>query len=68
MKLLRLLMWCSVLVLLAGLAMRWIGIDYAGWVIGGNLAAFVFLFLVPAMGERSRQPADAPERRIHWDD
>ena len=64
MKLRRLLMWYCALMLLAGLVMRWMGVDHAGWVIGGCLAVLVFVFLVPVMGERSRQPPDAPERRV----
>jgi hypothetical protein len=31
-------------------------------------AALVFLFLLPAMGARSREPADSPLRRAHWGD
>ena len=64
MKLRRVLMLFCAWALLAGLVMRWAGIGHAGWIIGGAAAALVFLFLLPVMGERSRQPPDAPERRV----
>ena len=51
-----------------GLAMRWADLAYAGWVIGLSAATLVFLFLLPIMGERARQPSDAPERKVTWGD
>ena len=55
-------------VLAIGLAMRWASLPHAGWVIGGAACALVFLFLLPIMGERARQPSDAPERHVTWGD
>jgi len=57
-----------VFVLVIGVAMRWASLPYAGWVIGGAASALVFLFLLPIMGERARQPSDAPERKVTWVD
>jgi len=56
------------LTLPVGLAMRWVGMPGSGWVIGLSGAALVFLFLLPAMGARSQEPADSPLRRAHWGD
>jgi len=64
----RILVLLCVWVLLAGLVMRWVGIAYAGWVIGGAAGALVFGFLLSLIHERWRQPADAPERRAPWTD
>ena len=64
----RILFGMLAFVLVVGLAMRWAGLAHAGWVIGGAVAALIFLFLLPIMGERSRQPSDAPERKITWTD
>ena len=64
----RILNGALVFVLAIGLAMRWASLPYAGWVIGGAVAALVFLFLLPVMGERARQPSDAPERQVNWGD
>jgi hypothetical protein len=66
MKLRSVLMWFSAWVLLAGLVMRWMGVGPSGWVIAVGAGSLVFLFLLPAMGERSRQPADSPDRRANW--
>ena len=68
MTLRRILMGCLAAVLGIGLAMRWAGIAHSGWVIAVSAAALVFVFLVPIMGERARQPSDAPERRVHFGD
>ena len=54
--------------LVVGLAMQWAGLPRAGWVIAISAAALVFLFLLPIMGERARQPSDAPERKVTWHD
>ena len=59
---------CLAAVLGVGLAMRWAGIEGSGWVVAVSAAALVFVFLLPIMGERARQPADAPERRVHFGD
>jgi uncharacterized membrane protein YkgB len=56
------------LTLPVGIAMRWAGVPGSGWVIGLSGAALVFLFLMPVMGARSREPADSPSRRAHWGD
>ena len=64
----RILNGALVFVLAIGLAMRWAALPYAAWVSGGAVSALVFLFLLPIMGERSRQSSDAPERRVHWGD
>jgi hypothetical protein len=64
----RILMLLSAWVLLAGLVMRWMGIDHAGWLIGGAIVVPSFLFLLSLMRERWKQPADAPERRARWID
>ena len=64
----RILNGALVFVLAIGLAMRWADLPHAGWVIGGAAAALVFLFLLPVMGERARQPSDAPERKVTWGD
>ena len=53
---------------IVGLAMRWAALAHAGWVIGLSAASLVFLFLLPIMGERARQPSDAPERKVTWGD
>jgi uncharacterized membrane protein YkgB len=57
---------CAALTLATGLAMRWAGVGGGGWAIAVGGAALVFLFFLPAMGERARQPHDAPERRFPW--
>jgi hypothetical protein len=64
----RVLMWVCCLALVVGVAMRWAGMPSAGWVIGIAAAVWVFLFLTPAMGGRSREPADSPLRRARWGD
>ena len=64
----RILTGALVFVLAIGLAMRWAALPHAGWVIGGAATALVFLFLLPIMGERARQPSDAPERKVTWGD
>ena len=64
----RILNGALVFVFAIGLAMRWAALPHAGWVIGGAAAALVFLFLLPVMGERARQPSDAPERKVTWGD
>ena len=64
----RILFGMLAFVLVVGLAMRWASLVYAGWVIGGAVAGLIFLFLMPLMGERSRQPSDAPERKVTWTD
>ena len=51
-----------------GLLVRWAGAPWGGWVAGLAAAALVFVFLVPGMGERARQPPDAPERKVHFGD
>ena len=51
-----------------GLAMRWAALAHAGWVNAISAAALLFLFLLPVMGERARQPSDAPERKVTWHD
>ena len=68
MRIRRILMGCLAAVLGIGLAMRWAGIAHSGWVIALAAAALVFLFLLPVMGERARQPSDAPERKVTWGD
>jgi hypothetical protein len=55
-------------VFVVGLAMHWAALPRAGWVIAISAAALVFLFLLPIMGERARQPSDAPERQVTWHD
>ena len=64
----RVLMGGCCLALLVGAAMRWVGMPSATWVLGLSAAAWVFLFLLPAMGGRSREPADSPLRRARWGD
>jgi uncharacterized membrane protein YkgB len=64
----RVLMGVCCLALLVGAAMRWVGMPSATWVLGISAAAWVFLFLLPAMGGRSREPADSPLRRARWGD
>ena len=64
----RILMGCLAAALGIGLAMRWAGIAHSGWVIAVSAAALVFVFLLPIMGERARQPSDAPERRVLFGD
>ena len=64
----RILMGTLAFVFVVGLAMRWAGLAYSGWVIAVSAAALVFLFLLPIMGERARQPSDAPERKVTWGD
>ena len=64
----RILFGMLAFVLVVGLAMRWAGLAHAGWVIGGAAAGLIFMFLLPIMGERSRQPSDAPERKVTWGD
>ena len=64
----RILFGMLAFVLVVGLAMRWASLAHAGWVIGGAVAGLIFLSLMPIMGERSRQPSDAPERRVTWTD
>ena len=68
MKIRRVLMWCCALAGLVGLAMRWVGMSPAGWVLGAACAVWVFLFLLPVMGSRAREPSDSPLRRAHWGD
>jgi len=68
MRIRRALMIGCALTLAVGIAMRWTGMPGSGWVIGLSAAALVFLFLLPAMGARSREPADSPLRRAHWGD
>ena len=51
-----------------GLLVWWSGAAWGKWVAGIASAGLVFVFLVPLMGERARQPADAPERRVHFGD
>ena len=68
MKIRSVLMWGCALAVLVGLAMRWVGVSRAGWVIGAACVAWVFLFLLPVMGSRAREPADSPLRRAHWGD
>ena len=55
-------------VLLVGIVLHGFDVPHAGWPIAIAAAALVFLFLMPAMGERARQPPDAPERRVHFGD
>ena len=62
----RILFGMLAFVLVVGLAMRWAGLAHAGWVIGSAVTGLIFLFLLPIMGERSRQPSDAPERKVTW--
>ena len=64
----RILAACFGIVFGVGLVLRAADVGGAGWVIGLSAAALVFLFLLPVMGERSRQPSDAPERKAHWGD
>ena len=64
----RILFGMLTFVLAVGLAMRWAGIAHSGWVIAVSAALLVFVFLLPIMGERARQPSDAPERRVHFGD
>ena len=54
--------------LLIGVVLRGFDVAHAGWLIAIGAAALVFLFLMPAMGERARQPPDAPERRRNFGD
>jgi hypothetical protein len=68
MRIRRVLIWVCCLALSVGTAMRWVGMPSAAWVIGISAAAWVFLFLAPAMGARSREPADSPLRRARWGD
>ena len=51
-----------------GILLRWSGAAWGGWVAGIAAAALVFVFLLPAMGERARQPPEAPERKVHFGD
>ena len=65
--------WIATLVVLAlacafGLLVWWAGAPWGRWVAGIAAAALVFAFLVPIMGERARQPADAPDRRAYFGD
>ena len=53
---------------IVGLAMRYAGLAHAGIVIAVSAAALAFLFLLPIMGERARQPSDALERKVTWHD
>ena len=62
------MMGCCVLALLVGIVMRWIGVAYSGWVISLSGALLVFLFLLPAMGGRMREPPDSAYRRAPWGD
>ena len=64
----RIVMGTLAFVLAIGLAMRWAGLAHSGWVIAGAAGALIFVFLAPIMGERSRQPSDAPERKVTWHD
>ena len=61
-------MLCAGIALLIGVVLDGFGIPHAGWAIALGAAALVFLFLMPAMGERARQPPDAPERRRNFGD
>ena len=69
MKIRSLLMLACALAIPFGWAMQSVGMTRSGgWVIAIGAGALIFLFLLPAMGERSRQPSNAPERRVHWRD
>jgi len=68
MKIRRVLLWGGALAGLVGLAMRWLGMSRAGWVLGAAGVAWVFLYLLPVTGSRAREPADSPLRRAHWGD
>jgi hypothetical protein len=62
------LMWICAAGLLAGVVMRRVGLPHWGWVVCVSGGALAFLFLLPAMGARSREPSDSPSRRVHWGD
>ena len=68
MRIRRILIGCLAAALGIGLSMRWTGMAHSGWVIALSAAALAFLFLLPVMGERARQPSDASERRVHFGD
>jgi len=59
---------CAGATLLTGIVLDGVGTAHSGWAIAIGAAALVLLFLMPAMGERARQPPDAPERRKHFGD